>query len=65
LISRFFLNQSHSNSDDTNEAAVQLYSSGTDTFLEGMTRNADRVFYFDEGPRATTRLISRAYPKSA
>jgi len=44
------------------EAAVLLYSPGTDTFLEDMTKNADRVFYFDEGPRATTKLISKAYP---
>lgn len=25
---------------------------------------AARVFYFDEGPRATTKLISKAYPKA-
>jgi hypothetical protein len=31
------------------EAAVLLYSPGTDTFLEDLTKNADRVFYFDEG----------------
>jgi len=42
-----------------------LYSPGTDTFLEDLTRNADRVFYFDEGPRSTPKLISKAYPKSA
>jgi len=41
-----------------------LYSPGTDTFLEDMTKNADRVFYFDEGPRATMKLISKAYPKA-
>jgi hypothetical protein len=29
-----------------------------------MTKNADRVFHFDEGPRATTRLISKAYSKA-
>jgi hypothetical protein len=29
-----------------------------------MTKNADRVFYFDEGLRATTKLISKAYPKA-
>jgi hypothetical protein len=29
-----------------------------------MTGNADRVFYFYEGPRATTKLISKAYPKA-
>ncbi|VVB63782.1 Uncharacterised protein [uncultured archaeon] len=40
--------------DVAKEAAVMLYSPGTDTFLENMTRNAERVFYFDEGPRATT-----------
>jgi hypothetical protein len=51
-------------SDAAKEAAVLLYSPGTDTFLEDLTRNADRVFYFDEGPRATAKLISKAYPKS-
>jgi hypothetical protein len=50
--------------DAAKEAAVLLYSPGTDTFLEDMTKNADRVFYFDEGPRATTELISKAYPKA-
>ena len=48
--------------DGAKEAAVLLYTPGTDAFLEDMTRNADRVFYFDEGPRATTKLISKAYP---
>ena len=37
--------------DAAKEAAVLLYSPGTDTFLEDMNKNADRVFYFDEGPR--------------
>jgi len=32
-----------------------------DTFLEDLTRNADRPFYFDEGPKATTKLIAKAY----
>ena len=50
--------------DAAKETAVLLYSPGTDTFLEDMTKNADRVFYFDEGPRATTKLISKAYPKA-
>jgi hypothetical protein len=43
--------------DAAKEAAVLLYSPGTDTFLEDMTRNADRVFYFDEGPRAIARRL--------
>ena len=50
-------------SDASKEAAVLLYSSVTDTFLEDMARNADGVFYFDEGTRATTKLISKACPK--
>jgi hypothetical protein len=50
--------------DAAKEAAVLLYSPGTNTFLEDMTRNADRVFYLDEGPRATTKLISKAYPRA-
>jgi len=50
--------------DAAKEDAVMLYLPGTDTFLEDMTRNADRVFYFDEGPRATTKRISKAYPKA-
>jgi hypothetical protein len=51
-------------SDAAKEAAVLLYSPGTDTFLEDLTRNADRVFYFDERPRASTKLISKAYPRA-
>jgi hypothetical protein len=51
-------------SDAAKEAAVLLYSPGTDTILENLTRNADRVFYFDEGPRASTKLISKAYPRA-
>ncbi len=47
--------------DAAKDAAVLLYSLGTDTFLEDLTRNADRPFYFDEGPRATTKLIAKAY----
>ena len=40
------------------DAAVLLYSPGTDTFPGGSDQNADRVFYFDEGPRATMKDIS-------
>ncbi len=43
---------------------MRLFPSGSDSFLEDLTRNADRVFYFGEGPRATTKLISRAYPRA-
>jgi hypothetical protein len=54
----------YEDADAAKEAAILLYSPGTDSFLEDMTRNTDRVFYFDEGPRATTKLISKAYPKA-
>jgi hypothetical protein len=51
-------------SDAAKEAAVLLYSPGTDTFLEDLTRNTDWVFYFDEGLRAETKLVSKAYPRA-
>jgi len=44
------------------EATVLLYAHGTDTFLEDLTRNADRVFYLDERPRATTSSSLRVKP---
>ena len=40
-----------------------LYSPGSDPFLEDLARNADRV-YFDEGPRASPRLVTKAFPKA-
>jgi hypothetical protein len=43
---------------------VLLYSPGSDTFLEDLTGNADRVIYFEEGPRAAPKLISKAYPRA-
>ena len=51
-------------SDAAKEAAVLLYSPGMDTFLEDLTRNADRVLCFDEGPRADPKLISKAHPRA-
>ena len=49
--------------DAAKEAAVLLYSPGTDTFLEDMTRNADRVFYFDEGPELRRSLFRKLIQK--
>jgi DNA polymerase I len=51
-------------SDAAKEVTVLLYSPGTDTFLEDLARNADRVWYFDEGPRASPRLVAKAFPKA-
>ena len=48
--------------DAAKEAAVLLYSPGTDTFLEDMTRNADSIL-LRLGSRARTKLISKAYQK--
>jgi hypothetical protein len=31
-------------------ATVLLYSPGVDPFLEDLAKDADRVFYFEEGP---------------
>jgi hypothetical protein len=55
---------SHALSDVAKESAVLLYSPGSDPFLEDLARNADRVWYFDEGPRASPRLVTKAFPKA-
>lgn len=54
---------SHALADAAKEAAVLLYAPGLDPFLEELARNADRVWYFEEGPRALPKLISKEYPK--
>ena len=51
-------------SDAAKEAAVLLNPPGTDPFLEDLTRNADRAFYFDEGPSAAPKLISNSLSES-
>ncbi len=47
------------------EAAVLLYAPGADPYLEELVKNADRVFYFDEGPRAEARIVAKAVPKTS
>jgi hypothetical protein len=47
------------------EAAVLLYAPGADPYFEELTSNADRIFYFEEGPRASTRLVTKASPEGA
>ena len=39
------------------------YSPGIDPFLEDFARGADRVFYFEEGPRETPRLTAKTWRK--
>jgi hypothetical protein len=55
---------SHALSDAAKEAALLLYSPGSDRFLEDLAKNADRVWYFDEGPRASPKLVARSHPKA-
>ncbi|MGA9098840.1 MAG: hypothetical protein WB392_07915 [Methanotrichaceae archaeon] len=33
--------------------------------LEELIKNADRAFYFDEGPRAKARVVAMAIPKTS
>ncbi|MCJ7443149.1 MAG: hypothetical protein MUO26_01220 [Methanotrichaceae archaeon] len=40
-----------------------LYSFGLDPFLEDLTKLADRVFYFEEGPQDPTRLTAKTWQK--
>jgi hypothetical protein len=51
-------------SDAAKEAAVLLYSPGTDPFLEELAKNADRIWYFDEGPRVSPKLVAKARPQA-
>ncbi len=46
------------------EAAVLLYAQGADPYLEELVKNADRVFYFDEAPRAEARIVAKNIPKT-
>jgi hypothetical protein len=41
-----------------------LYSPAVDPFLEDLMMNADRAFYFDEGPRAVPKIVAKALPKT-
>jgi hypothetical protein len=50
--------------DASKDAAVLLYSPAVDPFLEDLMKNADRVFYFEEGPRAAPRMVAKALPKT-
>ena len=45
------------------EATVLLYSPGGDPFLEDLTSGADRVFYFEEGPKDIPRLTAKTWLK--
>jgi hypothetical protein len=46
------------------EAAVLLYAPGADPYLEEMIKNADRVFYFDEGPRVEAGIVAKTSPRT-
>jgi hypothetical protein len=55
---------SHALGDASKDAAVLLYSPAVDPFLEDLMKNADRVFYFEEGPRAAPKIVAKALPKT-
>ena len=55
---------SYALSDASKEAAVLLYSPAVDPFLEDLMKNADRAFYFGDGPRAAPRIAAKALPKT-
>ncbi len=42
------------------DAAMLLYSQGSDQFLEDLARNADRMWYFDEVPKESPRLVAKS-----
>ncbi len=42
--------------------AFLLYTQGADPYLEELIADADWVFYFNEGPRAKARIVSKAIP---
>ncbi len=46
------------------DAAVLLYAQGADPYIEELVANADRVFCFDEGPRAEARIVAKAIPRT-
>ena len=41
-----------------------LYAPGSDPYFEELVKNVDRVFYFDEGPRAEARVTARGNPRA-
>jgi hypothetical protein len=43
---------------------VLLYAQGIDPFFEDLVQNADRVFYFEEGPREIPRQVAKAHPRA-
>src|SRR5512139_1345300 len=47
----------------SHEATVLLYSPEIDPLLEDLTNLADRVFYFEEGPRDEPRLTAKMWHK--
>ncbi len=50
--------------ETANEAVVLLYAQGADPYFEELVKNADRVFYFDQGPRDEARIVAKAIPKT-
>jgi hypothetical protein len=47
----------------TLEATALLYSPDIDPYLEDLAKGADRLFYFEEGPRDIPRLTANKWLK--
>jgi len=42
---------------------VLLYSPDIDSFFEDLAKEADRVFYFEDGSGETPKLTAKTWPK--
>jgi DNA polymerase I len=49
--------------ETAHEASVLLYAPGIDPFFEDLVGGADRVFYFQDGPRVVPKLQAKVYSK--
>ena len=47
----------------SHDATVLLYLPGIDPFLKDLAKDADRVIYFEEGPRPTPKLSVKTWLK--
>ena len=55
---------SHAMREAAQDAAVLLYAPEIDPYFEDLVKNADRVFYFEDGPRETPRMVAKAHPRA-
>lgn len=44
------------------DVTILLYAPRSDPYFEELTRNIDRFFYFEEGPKAAARRAIKGHP---